>query len=124
MKGEPSFLDTPVEDMDAALAMFQRDPLNAWRNVMSWDPGCDTEQSVLVWNSGVVGDCRSITWGELFVMLRQLGKKAQVSVKSLCSLSTQGCTKPVVTRAKIEDSKCTNRRWELEVRIFFKCTKP
>jgi len=121
---EPFLLDQPVDDLAAALETFQHNPEDAWRKVLRWDPGCDTEQSVLVWNRGLVRDCDLITMGELFVMLQQLGRKARQSVDDLCSMSTEGCTKAVITRAVIDDNVCRNRLWDLTVRVYFKCIKP
>jgi hypothetical protein len=121
---EIGFLDQPVGDIDAVYDILESDPEGAWRKVLRWDPGCDTEHSVLVWNSGLVSDCANITWGELFVMLDQLSRKARRSVDSLCSLSTDDCTKAVMTRAVVEENTCRNRRWELTLRVYFKCVKP
>lgn len=118
------FLDQPADDLAAALEAFQRNPEDAWRKVLRWDPGCDTEHSVLVWNRGLVRDCELITMGELFEMLRQLGRKARRSVDALCSMSKQGCTKAVITRAEIDENICRNRQWDLTVRVYFKCIKP
>jgi hypothetical protein len=117
-------LDQPVDDLAAALEIFQSNPEDAWRKVMRWDPGCDIEQSVLVWNRGLVRDCDRITWEELFAMLAELSRKARRSVDALCSLSTKGCTKAVMTRAVIDENICRNRQWDLTVRVYFKCIKP
>ncbi|MDH5536630.1 MAG: hypothetical protein OEZ08_13815 [Betaproteobacteria bacterium] len=119
-----NFFDQPVGDLDKALKIVESDPEHAWQKALRWDPGCDTEHSVLVWNRGLVGDCAFITWGELFAMLAELGRKARSSVDTLCSLSTDGCTKAVITRATIEESTCRDRQWDLTLRVYFKCVKP
>ncbi len=115
--------DTPVPDLNKAIAAFCADPEGAMRKA-AFDPGCNKRLPTTVWQRGIVDDCRVITFGEMTTMFASISAKAIRSATAVCSLSSEGCTTPRFLGAELVESECKNRQWDLTIKFYFECVKP